>query len=98
VPEHDLRETLEELKQELDRSETLDAETRASLRETMVEIQERLEAPGPGVYTPDDDEDAGIVERLQERLYDVARNFEAEHPTLGASVRRVVNALANMGI
>ena len=58
------------------------------------------------VLDVEEDAEHGIVlvfellegESLIDRLREAARNFDAEHPTLGGVVARMINALAQMGI
>jgi len=81
-----LRETLDELRGELARTEPDDAEARDRVQAAADEIDawlERAEEP---------------EESLTDRLQEAAGRFEAEHPNLAATVRRVVDALSDLGI
>lgn len=83
-----LRETLEELHGELERSDSLDAESRALLEEVMGDIHEALERSGG------DPDNPSLIDRLRE----AAHQFEESHPTVTAAVGRVADALSNLGI
>jgi hypothetical protein len=85
-----LRAAVEELERELESLETVDPETQALLEEVREEIQRALEdheEPSPA-----------HAESLIDRLKEAGRTFDAEHPTLGGVVTRMINALAQMGI
>lgn len=81
-----LRETLNELRAELADSDTGDAETRARVQAAADELEawlERAEEPEGG---------------LRDRMREAVTRFEEEHPTLSATVQRVVDALSDLGI
>ena len=84
----DLRRRLAELHAELERTESLDAEARASLEAVMRDIQGLLARSGA------QREPAPLAERLRE----AGRHFEDSHPTLTTTLARVVDALAALGI
>jgi len=88
--EDDLRRRLTELHAELERTEALDGESRAALEEVMGEIRGLLARSGAS-RPP---EPASLAERLRE----ASRQFEESHPTLTATLGRVVDALAALGI
>jgi hypothetical protein len=81
-----LRELLESLRHELDRTDAVDERSRALLREVDAEIREALDRPEPH------------AESVSERLRDTIQNFEGEHPRLTEAVSRVIDALVKMGI
>lgn len=84
--EERLRETLAELRQELARTDAADHDARERVQAAAREIEawlERAEAP----------EDS-----LAERLREAVVRFEEDHPRLAATVQRVVDALADLGI
>jgi hypothetical protein len=83
-----LRRRLAELHAELERTDALDAESRAALEEVLGDIQELLARSG-GQREP---------APLADRLRDAGRHFEQSHPTLTATLGRVVDALAALGI
>ena len=86
MPTERLRETLQELRAELARSDAGDAETRESVQATALEIDAWLERPEP----PE--------ESWSDRLRIGVARFEKEHPRLAATLQRVVDALSDLGI
>ena len=86
----ELRRRLAELHAELERVPAVDAEARAALEQVMREIREVL-ARSEGAPPR---EEASLAERLR----DAGRHFEESHPTLTATLGRVVDALAALGI
>ena len=83
-----LREDLLRLKQELERSDSLDPDSRARLAEITADIESLLES-----------EEAGAPhESLADRLRSAAEHFEESHPTLTAAVGRIADALSAIGI
>jgi hypothetical protein len=81
-----LRETLTQLRQELAASDTGDPETRERVQAAAEAIEawlERAEEPEGG---------------LGDRLREAAVRFEGEHPSLAATLQRVVDALSDLGI
>ena len=85
----DLRRRLAELHAELERTDALDGESRAALEEVLGEIQELLARSEPARSEP---------VSLADRLREAGRHFEESHPTLTATLGRVVDALAALGI
>jgi hypothetical protein len=85
-----LRSRLAELHAELENVDALDAEARDALEKVMRDIQDLL-ARAEG----DEDSEAPS---LADRLRDAGRHFEESHPALTATVGRVVDALAALGI
>jgi hypothetical protein len=85
----ELRKQLESLHQELGRTSRIDTESRELLVTVLNDIS-RLIDPSQ----PDPTDERSLTERLDE----VAVQFEAEHPTLGTAIRRVVDTLAKAGI
>jgi hypothetical protein len=86
----DLRRRLAELHAELERAESLDPESRAALEVVMRDIQAALARSGAARPR----EPASLAERLR----DAGLHFEESHPTLTATLGRVVDALAALGI
>jgi hypothetical protein len=84
-----LRATITELERELRSGHPVDEETRAMLLEAVDEIQAALHAKSSGESEP---------HTLNERLTEAAAGFDASHPTLAGLVRRVVDALSQLGI
>jgi len=86
VPTERLRETLQELRNELARSDAGDPATRERIQATALEIDAWLERAQP----PEDS--------LSGRLQEAVARFEKEHPHLAATLQRVVDALSDLGI
>ncbi|MBW2314559.1 MAG: DUF4404 family protein [Deltaproteobacteria bacterium] len=81
-----LRETLNELRAELAGSDAGDPATRSRVQAAADELDawlDRAQEPEGG---------------LRDRLREAVARFEEEHPTLSATVQRVVDALADLGI
>ncbi len=85
-----LRERLTQLHDELERTQTVDADTRAVLDDLSKDIRELLDRPG---------------ETMDRRYHKLSANlranlvlFEATHPRLTAAMERTVDALVQMGV
>lgn len=85
----DLRERLTTLHAELGKTSSVDPESRELLVALLDDITRVLQRS-----TRNQEEQESLAERLDE----LAVQFEAEHPALGASIRRVMDALAKAGI
>jgi hypothetical protein len=85
----DLHKQLESLHSELARTNRVDRESRDMLITILNDISRLLD--------PSQSNDANEGS-LTERLDQMAVQFEAEHPTLGTAIRRVVDTLAKAGI
>lgn len=83
----DLRKQLESLHGELARTKSVDRDSRELLVTLLEDISRLLEA-----------QPAQTEHSLTERLDELAVQFEAEHPSLGTAIRRVVDTLAKAGI
>jgi hypothetical protein len=81
----DLHRTLARLREELGRAPSVDEESRRMLQE-ITHDAERLSTRPAMAHSP--------VQRLEE----LALRFEAEHPTLGATLRQLVEILEKAGI
>jgi Domain of unknown function (DUF4404) len=81
-----LEKTLAALRQELGAGSRLDENSRQRLRELMPDTV-RLPAAGSGSDT-----------LHRHRLEELAVEFEVEHPTLAASLRQLVDLLAQAGV
>jgi uncharacterized membrane protein len=84
-----LRDTVEELERELQALDEVDPETRRLLEDARSDIHEALAREEPETL------DTGT---LTGRLEEIARRFEATHPTLAGVLERLVNGLAQLGI
>ena len=89
VREQHLRQMLEHLHTELQRTDTIDDRSRELLRSVLGDIEDLLERKPKRGTQPE-----SIIERLREAV----RAFETTHPTLTDAVGRVADALAGMGI
>ena len=79
--------SLHERLERVDRA-TLDARTRELLLLLLSDLTRLLGTPSL------DDEDQPLTERLE----GLAVRFEADHPSVGEAVRRLIDALAKAGI
>jgi hypothetical protein len=86
-----LREQLARLHADLAGSGPVDPETRALLGDIMRDIVRLTESPGGGAAVAQGPSPA-------QRLEGVAVQFEADHPALAASVRRLVDMLGKVGV
>lgn len=84
-----IRERIQTLHAELDTLDRVDSADRELLMTLLTDITRLLERSSGG---PADDQ------TLVERLDELAVHFEADHPSLGAALRRVVDALGKAGI
>lgn len=85
----DLRERLATLHTELGKTSSVDPESRELLVALLDDITRVLQRSAGNQEEQ---------ESLAERLDELAVQFEAEHPALGTSIRRVMDALAKAGI
>jgi uncharacterized membrane protein YccC len=86
-----LRERLAKLHTELAKAHQQDPATRQSLGEILPDVKRMVDQPaGTAASTAD--------KSLPERLERVAVQFEADHPTLAASARRLIDLLNEVGI
>ena len=81
-----IKEVLAELSRELERAEDVDAD----VRETMRDLQQRVE-------TLDQSEQAA-TESMLDRVKELESKFAASHPVLERIARELVDAVAKMGI
>jgi Domain of unknown function (DUF4404) len=91
MDKNSLRERLAKLQAELSNAHQEDPAARRSLGEVLPDI-ERM------VGRPLDADAGGADATLPDRLEKIAVQFEAEHPTLAASARRLIDLLAEVGI
>lgn len=87
-----LRDTLARLQAELDTADTRDPEVRARLAQALQRAAEKLEERSSGAAL------AATTPTATDDLTEMAQKFEADHPTLAATLRGVVDSLASMGI
>jgi hypothetical protein len=86
MSQQDLREELTKLHEELDSARPADPRTNQLRGEMLEDVKRMLHAPSE------------MDETLSERLERAAVQFEADHPTLAASSRRLIDLLAKAGL
>ncbi|CAD5110291.1 DUF4404 family protein [Zestomonas carbonaria] len=87
MPARELQQQLNELREQLEAGTPLSAEEQEHLQDLIkqIELQLDLEAATP---------DTGLVDGVNLAV----ERFEVDHPTLAATLRNIVQSLANMGI
>jgi uncharacterized membrane protein YccC len=90
MDEKTLRERLAKLHAELANAHQENPATRQSLGEILPEVKRLVETPASAADSLD--------KTLPDRLERVAVQFEAQHPTLAASARRLIDLLSEVGI
>jgi hypothetical protein len=98
-----LREQLMKLHQELGVARRIDPRSQQLLGEIMEDIKrlmdQDLTASDPaGSSWPGQSAAAAAAPSLPDRLEKIAVQFEADHPTLAASSRRLVDLLGKVGL
>jgi hypothetical protein len=91
MDEKSLRKRLAKLHAELADAHRQNPATRQSLGELLPDVKRMAEEPADAAAAP-------VDKSLPERLERVAVQFEAEHPTLAASARRLIELLNEAGI
>jgi Domain of unknown function (DUF4404) len=91
MDDNTLRERLAKLHAELANAHRENPATRQSLGEILPDVKRMVDEPA-------DVADSSIGKTLPDRLERVAVQFEAEHPTLAASARRLIDLLSEVGI
>jgi hypothetical protein len=91
MDQESLRERLAKLHAELANAHQQNPATRQSLGEILPDVKRMVDQPA-GATVP------AVDKSLTERLERVAVQFEAEHPTLAASARRLIDLLNEVGI
>jgi hypothetical protein len=87
--QRELRRSLERFRTELEKTESIDENARELLRDLEREIEEVLERSG--------EEGSPADHSVAEHLSAAIAQFEAEHPTLTASLTEILDSLARMG-
>ncbi len=85
-----LGQALKQLHSELEQTQSLDDETRDSLRHLVSDIQRLLQESGQPT--------AHRSQSLNERLNEALLQLEVSHPHLALNVERVLDAFNEMGI
>jgi hypothetical protein len=91
MDEKTLRERLAKLHAELANAHQENPATRQSLGEILPDVKRIIETPAGA-------DDSSVDKTLPDRLERLAVQFEAEHPTLAASARRLIDLLSEVGI
>lgn len=83
-----LQKELEQLRAEIEKVDTTDAQTKAKLEQLVRDIENELEKP------EEDKFQHGLMDDLRESI----NRFEAEHPRTTAILNDIMVTLSNMGI
>ncbi len=86
-----LKESLEQLQNELKNAKEIDAESVEILRKLMNDIHEVLRKSHQNEEIAE--EHGNIIEELKKS----AQNFELSHPELAGAIRIVINSFSNIG-
>jgi Domain of unknown function (DUF4404) len=90
MDKNSLRDLVAKLHAELADALRADPKSRESLSDMMQDINRLIDKPAAPTATPHGS--------LAERLERIAVQFEADHPTLAASARRLIDLLGEVGI
>lgn len=96
-----LKATIAELESELAEIETLDPETKRLLETAAADISAALADKSNAEALPPVSESVakdGVPQEGDSPLLDAAASFEASHPQLAGIVRRLVDAMGQIGI
>jgi hypothetical protein len=85
-----LREHLAKLHAQLTDAHQADPKSKQSLSDAMQDVNRLIDEPADPTAAPD--------ESLPDRLERIAVKYEADHPTMAASARRLVDLLGEVGI
>ena len=85
-----LRDHLAKLRAELTRAHPTNPESKQSLTDAMQDVHTLIDQPQDAASAAD--------ASLPQRLENIAVQFEANHPTLAASARRLIDLLSEVGI
>jgi hypothetical protein len=89
-PHQELRDNLEQLHSEIQRSQPADETQRQHLESMQSDVRALLDTPG--AVAPAHAQSVG--QRLSESL----EHFEITHPALSALIEQALNTLSNMGV
>jgi hypothetical protein len=87
-----LRQSLQDLREQLAGADLPDQATRLRLEQTIIEIESAL-GPSQALVLA-----RPVNSSLVHRLSDATEEFEASHPTLSGAIGSVIDALSRMGI
>lgn len=88
IEPNSLQRSLTALRTELARAQRLDDKSRGMLHAALVDIESRLKQKGA----------APVADVAPHRLESLAVGFEADHPSLAASVRQFIDLLGQAGL
>lgn len=88
MSDEELRQSLEELRSELDRLEAEEAEVRERLNTLISGIETRLDEPGDTMHH------TSLIQDLRQSI----SQFEVSHPRATAILNQIMVTLGNMGI
>ena len=88
MPAQQLRQQLEQLRNQLEQAPPLDADERGAIQALIEQIEAQLALQSP---PPAD-------ETLVDGINLAVERFEVSHPTLAGTLRNIMQTLANMGI
>ena len=91
---NEILKTLEQLHAELAKHPQLDAKTIDSLRTLIAEIPAAIENSEAGTQTTT----SGPPRDLSERVQELITGFEVRHPQLTATLTKIADGLADLGI
>jgi hypothetical protein len=90
MDQNSLRAHLAKLRGELTAAPQADEASKQSLHDALHDIHRMIDTPADAAAAKDT--------TLPDRLEKIAVQFEADHPTLAASARRLVDLLGEVGI
>lgn len=93
-----LQGSLRTLHAELERTSSIDADSRRLLQQLLADVQRLLHAAPAATSGPATQKTAVTTQRPSERLEDLAVEFEAEHPLLAGSLRQFVELCSRAGL
>lgn len=90
MDKQELNEMLQQLRDELNRADSLDADSRETLRSLATDIQNLLDRA--------EGDQRGGYKSLLDRLGEVVGQFEVSHPKLALAITQAINALVDIGV
>ena len=88
MPTQDLRQQLDQLREQLEQQPPLDEEQREAIQALIVQLESQLALDSP---PPAD-------ETLVDGINLAVERFEVSHPTLAGTLRNIMQSLVSMGI
>lgn len=87
MPARELQDQLDELREQLDKNQTLSLEEREDMRALMEQIKARMEL-----------ESATADNSVADNVNMAVERFEVDHPGVAGALRNIVQTLGNIGI